>query len=256
LDWKFQTRIPYASNYRKTFGTDKMVNPRSKTKSRARMAGSTRSTRAAETKQWKQRWETSRAAHGADRSNRLENEILDKCEGYKYLSTILACLGPEYGVLAEALAVLQVLKLDGPNWRPQLDKAVKLGGGSTEDNFAFAMMNHYVRGEGWINVQRAAECSVATMGLYLDSNSWHSAVTRCRDVWIKYKAGSFTPMGELVSVDGIVVRPRFDNLREAEIRVIIDPYDFTPLPVEGKRVTDSAFWRNMKDLGLVEILQN
>jgi hypothetical protein len=163
-----------------------------------------------------------REVRALDASVRLETYTTGKCDGYQYLFKIYAALAPDHEILGECLAVLQTLKLDGPDWRHQLDKISRVGGGDMEDNFAFAAIQHCVGLFGGKNVKRAAECAVATMGLYPDSQSFRSAVTRCTEVWTKYRR-ALLPTGDNVVDSGLFVRVRTDSLQKDEDRKIIDP---------------------------------
>ena len=174
-------------------------------------------------------------------------------------------LAPRFALIEEALVALQVLGLDGPDWRRNLDVAARQGSGSDHDNMAFELMRHLLLDLKWKNQIRAAEHAVAMFDLYPDAASWHSAVTRCRDIARKAKANEFQALGAVVQVDGIFVRVRRDNLRDTsmnsglalkEKRRIIDPYDLKPIPKSGKHVADNAYWRNLAKLGIIEIVQD
>jgi hypothetical protein len=178
----------------------------------------------------------------------LETYVANKCDGYRYLFTIYAKTCNE--ILAEAINVLQVLTLDGPDWRRRLDEIARLEVGGSDNDFAFSAMRHHIERQRW-STKRAAEHAVAQFGLYLDSNSFEAAVQRAREVWISYKKGVFQPLGNLRNPRGIVVKPNRENLKKDEVRRVLDPEDQQPLPLEGKRVPDTPFWRNMIDLGLV-----
>lgn len=206
--------------------------------------------RSEETAVLKRRWEDGRLASGLSKSPKASSN-----DGYEFLRSIHAVLAPEYELFSEALFTLQVLGLDGDDWRRRLEELARVGGGSAQDNFAFAMMQDFVVRQGVTNVKLAAERSVAFMGLYPDAASFHSAVTRCRGVWRRYKDGTFRPKGMVVEQKGIFVRPRTDNLRRYEVRAIRDPDDLTLLPATGRRVSDNAYWRRLTELGFVEIVQ-
>lgn len=224
-----------------------------KTNRRARSPGATQSKRNAETGAWKAAWIHRRQARAADPHQHLEFYVSDKCPGYRYLFTIYAKTCNE--ILAEAINVLQVMKLDGPDWRQRLGKISRLEVGGSNDDFAFQAMRYHLEREKWRSVKRAAESAVAQFGLYLDSNSFEAAVQRARQVWMDYKAGKFRPLGELQDPKGLIVKPNLENLRPNETRRIIDPEDQAPLPSQGKRVADSSFWRNMIELGLVVVVK-
>jgi hypothetical protein len=221
----------------------------------ARFPGTIMVKRRDETTSWEQQWNRLREVRARDVSVRLDTYTAGKCDGYQYLFKIYAALAPDHEILGECLAVLQALKLDGPDWRRQLDQISRVGGGDMEDNFAFAAIHHYVGLFGGKNVKRAAECAVATMGLYPDSQSFRSAVTRCTEVWTKYTDGRFCPLGDNVVDSGLFVRVRTDNLQKDEDRKIIDPYDLRPIPKKGKWVNDTTFWRSLIALGLIKIVQ-
>lgn len=222
---------------------------------RARATGSSKVTRTEETKRWKSAWEAVRATRRAESASDISDFTAGKCDGYAYLFTISARLGPDLEVLSEALTILQTLKLDGPDWRRNLERLERMGGGDTHDNFAFGVMHYLVVGLEWTSEKRAAEYAVATMGLYPASQSWNSAVTRCRAVWQSFRKGAFTPLGDVLDPKEIFVRPRLDNLRENEMRRIVDPRDMSLLPKDGKLVANNSFWQSMIALNVVEVLQ-
>lgn len=217
---------------------------------RPRTPGATRTRRSEESAALKRHWDSGVKF----RRRSEEDQALN--DGYRYLQSISVVLGPEYELFSQALFSLQVLGLDKRDWRRRLDKLGRMGGGSTQDNFAFGMMRNLIEERGITNVKRAAEMAVAQMHLYPDAAGFHSAVTRCRSVWQKYKAGAFQPKGAVVEMNGLFVRPRQDNLRRDEVREILDPEDMRFLPKAGKRVADTSYWRSLVELGFVEIVQN
>jgi hypothetical protein len=160
----------------------------------ARPPGSTKpSKRVAETVAWKKHWEAARKAHAADRYAHLETYTAGKCDGYRYLFTIYSLTCNE--LLGEALSQLQVLKLDGPDWRRTLDRVARFEAGGSFDDLALGSMRPLIEQNKW-TVKRAAEISVGQFGLYMDSNSFEAAVQRARQVWISYKKGKFRPVSE------------------------------------------------------------
>lgn len=233
---------------------------------RPRTPGSTTLKRAQETAAWRKQWETARADHRPQQERAWKSLASGKCEGYLYLLKISTQLGPGFALFEEALAALQVLGLDGPEWRRNLDSATRRGSGSAQDNFAFGIMRHLLIDLKWKNELRVAEFAVAHLGLYPEAANWQSAVTRCREVVRQAKAQKFQALGAVVEVDGLYVRVRKDNLRgmrknskenaSKEVRRIIDPYDMKPIPPAGKRVADNAYWRNLAKRGLIEIVQD
>ncbi len=221
---------------------------------RVRLPGTSKVKRSEETKQCIARWEAVHAAHKGRAARKPKKGRT--CEGYQYLYTIWRLVAPENEILAQALGVIQALGLDGPDWRKRITQLERDGGGGNQDDFAFTLMSYFIEELGFKSQKRAAEYAVAFFGLYPEANSFHSAVTRCRGVWLRYKKGSFVPIGKLRNDAGITIRPRLDNLRPNEVRRIIDPIDLKEIPQAGKRVNDNVFWRGMIDLGLVEILQD
>jgi len=220
----------------------------------ARPPGSTKPhKRAMETAAWKAQWEAARKVHTADSYAHLETYVAGKCDGYRYLFTIYSRTHNE--LLGEALSVLQVLKLDGADWRRTLDRVGRLEVGGSFDDLALGSMRSLIEQNKW-PVKRAAEISVGQFGLYMDSNSFEAAVQRARQVWIAYKQGKFRPLSELANSSGLVVKPNAETLKPDEVRRVLDPSDQKSIPAGGKRVPDTPFWRNMIDLGLVVIIDD
>lgn len=200
--------------------------------------------RAKETAAWKSAWEKIRKQIPA--STKAHRGT---CEGFYYLETIYSLTNNE--LVAETMSVLKVFRLDGPDWRRRLDGLSRFEVGGSEDDLALALMRHLIKEKKWENVKRAAERAVAELALYRDANSFEAAVQHAREIWISFKKGEFCPLGELINEKGIFVRPNVKNLRRTKVSHIIDPYDLKPLPMVGKRVPDTTFWRNMIDFGFV-----
>lgn len=175
-----------------------------------------------------------------------------KAKFYKDLWTINETIQSE--VLAAALLEIEIFGVDGPDWQIRLREMKTIEQGGSEEHIAAAIIEAIVFSTG-NTVAAAAAIATAENGLFMESNSFATAVTRARTAYANFKAGKLPPFQTLRNLAGLYVRPRTDNLKPGEVRVVRDPNTAMPLPPGGAQVSDTTFWRNAVKLGLVEKIE-